>query len=49
VTSNMVQIMVSIRRIQRNLSHKDVNAELPKEVSPEPHMTRLMIEVESKN
>jgi hypothetical protein len=32
VTSNMVQIMVSICRIQRNLSHKDVNVELPKEV-----------------
>jgi hypothetical protein len=49
VTFNMVQIVVSVRRIQRNLSHKDVNAELPKEVSPELHMMRLMIEVESKN
>jgi hypothetical protein len=32
VTSNLVQIMVSIRRIQRKLLHKKINAQFPKEL-----------------
>jgi hypothetical protein len=33
VTSNLVQIMVSIRRMQRTLSHEDINAQFSKEVT----------------
>jgi hypothetical protein len=32
VTSNLVQTMVSIRRIQRTLSPEEINAQFPKEV-----------------
>jgi hypothetical protein len=43
VTSNLVQIIVTIRRIQQNMPEEEINSQCPKEVSNHRVRVSLLI------